>query len=66
MSGIIRRERSAWSANGMPGWKPYVYKGTGADRLTAWMDGLTPQEREQRDARARLEVAVAEMYGRRR
>lgn len=56
----------AINRNGMPGWKPYVYRGTGADRLTGWMDGLTPEEREQRDARARLEVAAREMYGRRR
>lgn len=32
------RPAPAVSRNGLPGWKPYVYRGTGEDRLTAWMD----------------------------
>jgi len=65
VSGIVQRERSAAPSNGRPERRNYVYRGTGADRLTAWMDGLSDEEREQRDARARLEVAFTEMYGRR-
>ena len=35
---IVRPVPSTAPLNGLPGWKPYVYRGTGSDTLTAFMD----------------------------
>lgn len=109
MSGLLL-ERTTAPRNGLPEWRPYVYRGTGVDRLTAFLDDPEPEEpvitepcpcggsmrgyrrhladgedacpesrfavndyhrerareqRERRDARARLELATAQSYGRR-
>jgi len=38
MSGLIIRAMPAGVRNGMPERSGYVYRGTGSDVLTAWMD----------------------------
>lgn len=38
MNVTVLRAAPAVTRNGIPGWKPYVYKGTGIDTLTPHLD----------------------------
>lgn len=38
MISVMLRAAPPVTSNGLPGWKPYVYRGTGEDVLTAFMD----------------------------
>jgi hypothetical protein len=64
-AATIVRPAPAVTRNGMPAWKPYVYQGTGADTLTAFMDEPESQfEDLPRTGRVLAEHGTAAAYRR--